>query len=173
MNQDQSIFTVFFAIFWGAMANVQPKWKPFQIPLAFSKWPFGRVALQRVLLAFILFNIAPLVYFGWTMLFLDGAGIKVWDANGVFLLTIRGIIPAFAVFALNHLWLAFIECKAEWFYAKDQAHLPAHCKRVNKESPPIDPTVEELGVNHLNWWKNAIAAIFYFAIATIIPRLFS
>jgi hypothetical protein len=175
MNESQQVFVVFYAIFWGAIANVQPRWKPFQVPLIFSKWSFGRKVLMRVFLSFLFFNLAPLIFFGWTILFLFGppACPQDWNVNFVGRLAIRGIVPAFALFSFYHFWLAFVEFKGECFYAKDQDELPPECKRVDNGSHVIDPTIKELGINRSNWWKNLICALVYLVIAIFVPRIFS
>jgi hypothetical protein len=59
LNVAQTLFAVFFAIFWGTSSNAWPKWKPFNWPLVFSSW---RVA-RRVGLSVVLLNVAPVLYF--------------------------------------------------------------------------------------------------------------
>ena len=49
----QQVFMLFYAIFWGAIANVQPRWKPFQWHLFFAV-PQAR---RRAIAALVLLNV--------------------------------------------------------------------------------------------------------------------
>jgi len=49
---EQQVFMLFFAITWGALANVQPRWKAFQWPLLGRHRP----ATNRVVLSFLCLN---------------------------------------------------------------------------------------------------------------------
>jgi hypothetical protein len=55
----QNIFMVFFAILWGALATVQPRWRAFRWPLIFRVPKVG----YRLALAILLLNVAPIIYF--------------------------------------------------------------------------------------------------------------
>jgi len=75
LKTHQEVFMVFFAIFWGLIANVQPRWKAFQWPLMFK---LG-VVTRRVLLAFFVMDILPVVYFGLTLWIIDGRAPNGWE----------------------------------------------------------------------------------------------
>src|SRR3970040_2162923 len=66
----QQVFMLFYAIFWGAIANVQPRWKPFQWHLFFAV-PQAR---RRAIAAFGLLNVLPLIFFAYGMWALYGRG---------------------------------------------------------------------------------------------------
>lgn len=171
MNSSQTVFALFFAIFWGASANVHPKWKPFQVPLIFSRWPFGRKVLSRVVLSMVLLNVLPLAYFSWRMLLLGDscAASDEWNTYAVVRLVIQAVVPAFAVFSFYHFWLSFVEGKGELFYAKDKTEMPPHSKMVPDAKHIIDPTLKELGIRSENWWRNLVCAILYFGTAIAVP----
>src|SRR5271169_5941018 len=102
MNDIQTILLVFYAIFWGYIANVQPHWKAFHFPLIFKV----RQALNRTILSVLVFNVLPLILFPYLMSALAGSawnGITSAMANCHYV--ICGVIPAFAVFGLYRCWL--------------------------------------------------------------------
>src|SRR5260370_14776177 len=88
----QTVFMLFFAISWGAVANVQPRWHAFQWPLFFRV----RQARHRCLVAFALLNLLPMIYFGYTLGILVGRGPPQGTAlAGALHFVVPGVIPAF------------------------------------------------------------------------------
>lgn len=59
MNESQTIFSLFFAISWGIVSNVLPRWKPFHYALWCHRgfWQPTR----RILAAFTLLNLVRLL----------------------------------------------------------------------------------------------------------------
>lgn len=110
-----SIFILFYAIFWGSVANVQPRWKAFQWPLIFR----SKVIMRRVLLSLLLLNIMPLLYFGIILSILNNS-----QTNSIVCLIFNGIVPAFAVFGFYRVWLGIIELNPALFYYKLPANVP-------------------------------------------------
>ena len=80
------VFMLFFAIFWSAVANVQPRWKPFQFPLMLR---FGHV-FRRVVLAVLVLNILPILYFGLVLwcLYRRDSGTEL----AAFEVVVRGVV---------------------------------------------------------------------------------
>jgi len=103
-------------------------------------------------------------------------GPESWDSAFVIGLTIRGLLPAFIVFGLWHLWLAVVEFKPHCFYAKDSTELPDHALAgewgENNSANPIEPCLTDFGINQHNWWRNLICAFIYVFIAVGLPRLY-
>ncbi len=118
MNTNQTVFLVFFAIAWGAVANVQGKWKAFH-------WPFvnEKPARSRVLLSMIYLNILPLAYAVFALWCLSGPdpdSVK-WTPRAALDVLLFGFFPAFAAFAFHRLWLARIEANpGRYYYPKKQ-----------------------------------------------------
>jgi hypothetical protein len=99
MNDAQTIFAVFYAIFWGSQFNVIPRWKPFNFGILFDK-EIKHVS-RRISLALLIFNILPIIYFIIIFLLLNGLNIcetqrKCWIYISTVLLC--SIIPAFGIF---------------------------------------------------------------------------
>lgn len=128
MNETQTLFSLFFAIFWGAVANVQPRWKAFH-------WPFLRVseARNRLFLSIALFNILPIVFFAFSLFALAGPRVSQWTFTATVCVVIFGIFPAFSIFGFNRLWLGIVESNVEAFYPKGQDG-----KYITEDNSPLD-----------------------------------
>jgi len=146
MNATQQIFLVFFAIFWGTVANAWPKRKPFQWPLI----KYGPVS-RRLILSVTLLNAAPILYFSWVLLRLSGHRFSV----------ISGILPAFAIFGFYRIWLALAGSAAGWFYYSE-AKLPPEIKE-------IEPAFETWP--QWTWFLNLLFGLIYVLVASV-PVLF-
>ena len=144
MNPSQTIFAVFFAIFWGTAANAWPKWKPFH-------WTFvigNRRVAARVAWSVLALNVAPVVAFGYAMQELGVAGSSVdWRT------TIRGVIPAFAIFGIYRMWIAVVELLPDVFYYSDRDQASEKPHLIG-----IDPTQEILKIEDgcRRWWANLL-----------------
>lgn len=172
-----SVFTVFYAISWGFIANVQPRWKPFQLPL----WEITQVR-KRVWLSFKWFNAFPLLYFCWVTFVLNTLSPNIefsesflfykdfWSALGINVLQVLNILfssifPTFAVFGFYRRWLAtieknpstyyFCECgfkeyKNNSFYEKYRPVEPVYRNTENYEQPlgpPFDKYIKNELIN--------------------------
>jgi len=170
LNIEQQVFMVFFAIIWGNVANVQPRWKAFQWPLfiSFSK------ARHRVVLSFLCLNLLPILFFGYV--FWANSCYKYNNSLNTISVIIHSVIPAFSVFGFYRLWLGIIEHSPNYFYAKSPYEL-------NIEFRHIEPTFV---VNSLqtrlsncpvielcptNAWANLVVAIIYISIGMLFPWL--
>jgi hypothetical protein len=90
LNDLQTIFFVFYAIFWGYIAGVQPRWKAFNFPM------IVRVpqAACRTLLAFVIFNVIPIFFLWFALKTLNDLHVKsYWN------FVRNGVLPAFATFS--------------------------------------------------------------------------
>jgi hypothetical protein len=152
LNDTQTIFMLFFAIFWGGVFNVQAGWKAFQWPLVhFSCRPkkpkkgetdpqteerenhnakavvWERVR-NRVLLSFGMLNVLPLIFFGVALGALANQTAASSTCVTILKLTGYGVVPAFAAFGFYRIWLGLLECKPDCFYVKCKADLPEEYK---------------------------------------------
>src|SRR5437870_760073 len=108
LNVMQTIFLVFFAIFWGGIFNAQVRWKAFH----WSLFRFGP-ALRRTLVSFLILNILPIVFF----LFAMWALAKPIPSDVRLFQYLRAVVPAFAIFGFYRIWLGVIEIWPKTFYA--------------------------------------------------------
>lgn len=170
MNETQTVFALFFAIFWGAVANVQPRWKAFQLPMVH----FPRVR-TRVLLSFLFLNLLPLVFFGYTLWMLQGPATSnmewtVWKSAKLIL---RGVIPAFAIFGFYHLWIGIVERKSTVFYYQNQDAIPDARYRKQPGSTHIpEPTIDDLNITPHAWWANIAVGAGFVILALLMPLVF-
>ena len=162
MNESQQTFLVFYAIFWGMVANVQPKWKAFQLPLIFDFPP----ARHRVLLSFIVLNILPILFFGWTIWMLSGSSLKVnyWNLGSIIELVIHSIIPAFSTFGFYRLWLGIVELKPNYFYVENSNLVPDKYRKA-------EPTLDDLTLTPKTGLRNIMFALSYIICGLIASQI--
>lgn len=160
MNVSQTIFVVFFAVFWGTTANAWPKWKPFH-------WTFltysGRVA-SRILWSVVMLNILPVLFFAWMLQRLGGQtapSIIGWAS------VMSGVISAFAVFGLYRLWIAGIELCPTVFYYQSLDDLRAQRK---DDLSNVEPTIGSLNLKPKWWWANVLWGVMYIVVA-VLPEI--
>lgn len=157
MTISQSIFVVFYAIFWGAIFSVQGRWKMFQ--------PILRIEhiLCRFLFSFIIVNIAPIVYFIAAFYclrggFTDGSSVE-WDIFHTARILLAGVLPAFAIFGFYRLWMGIVEIIPQIFYE--------HKNRQRSSLLDIEPTIESLRLDHSHKYWNLLIAFLYFLFAYV------
>ena len=162
MTPTQQIFTVFFAIFWGAIANTQPKWKAFHYTFFCRIWQ----TTCRLVLAFLVLNVLPILYY-CTLL----SSLQTSEGQSVqwAYIALKGIVPAFAAFGFYRLFIAVLESFPLLFYRLDDGG----------EYPKFDiePTIKSLGLlTTLSRFKNAVlnllfALVYVLGAATIARSL--
>jgi hypothetical protein len=172
MNDNQTVFTVFYAIFWGSVANVQPRWKAFQLPLVFDL----KFARRRAFLSVVIFNLFPLAFYAWILSLLNQSGgiDKSWSFYDFARFISRCVVPAFAAFGFYRLWLSIVEMCPKYFYSSTQRELPPQYQRISEDGIAVEPSLDELSINpdSNNGWKNLIWAFVYFGFALSFPCWF-
>lgn len=155
MTTAQSIFVVFFAIFWGAVFNVQGRWKMFQAFCGASR------TYRRVLLAFLMCNVLPVLYFAVATYWLrvtSTTHASTWGFWETVQQVLAGVLPAFAIFGFYRLWIWAVQWLGPECFYQNKGHQPFTLKE-------IEPTIEELGLNPPLKPLNGAFALLYFAIA--------
>jgi len=172
----QQVFMLFFAIFWGAVANVQPRWKAFQFPLMFD--PQLSNVFLRVMLAILLLNLLPIIYFGYILWCMHGRGPMPADSTflAVTKILLQGILPAFGIFGLYRAWLGIVELRPLWFYKSKPTDVPEKYRHVEptcrlnyKEQRCPSELVVVLGED--SGKGNILAALIYLNVGCISPWL--
>jgi hypothetical protein len=166
MNDTQQIFCIFFAISWGLVGNVQPRWKPFNYAVA----SIFRPAFYRFFISTFFFNILPFFYFGlalWRLSFVENCLNHMIDYLN---LVAQGFLPAFALFSFYHFWIAIIEKWPECFYG-DKNTIPKDFQKKVPNGINIEPCIRQLNIIQEYWIWNIIIGVIYFSIA-IIPLIF-
>jgi hypothetical protein len=167
----QEVFCIFFAIFWGVIANVQPRWKAFQFPLMFK--PELNVVRRRVLLAILFLNVLPIVYFGVVLHFITSPE----EANSI-RLVLRGVLPAFGVFGWYRFWISMVEWKPDCFYKHDINEIPEQYRHVEPTYSHSykEAKGSELPVVHLAKgasFGNCMAGASFLVVAVGVPCVLS
>jgi len=165
----QQVFMLFYAIFWGAIANVQPRWKPFQWHLFFAV-PQARC---RAVAALMVLNVLPLCFFAYGMWALYRSGpTESAPLAGSLHYLIRGVLPAFAIFGFYRFWFAMVELNPDCFYASTPEALdekyrhvePTYRRKMEKRDFDY-PTVDLAG----HGWISFLSGLLYVAIASLAP----
>jgi hypothetical protein len=157
LTNEQQVFMVFYAIFWGYISNVQSKWKSFAWGPALSEE--GKHARHRLFPAIILLNVLPFCYFGFTICILNNTNrcLINYDSYPIFSLLLRGVIPAFGIFSFYRFWVGIIASKPEYFYSEAKL-LPSKWKRQ-------EPSLEKMKIVSDWGCKEIIIGFIYLVIA--------
>jgi hypothetical protein len=150
----QTVFTLFFAIFWGTVANAWPRWRPFNWAFFFDR----RVSL-RVTWSMLMLNIAPILFFGYVFFHLGGAKADIEHWRDIF----TAVVPAFGVFGIYRIWIAGIEFCPRRFYYQNEIELQKH----NRWMIGSEPTVSFLKLNGEMWWSNLLFGLLHVMVAWI------
>ncbi len=152
----QTIFMVFYAIFWGVVANAQPKWRAFNWPVAFR---YARTR-RRLGLALIILNLLPILYFivvFWLLGHVNSVSACLPTSIQLFLV----VVAANAPFSIHRLWIALLERSPEkYYYSAATADRPVGVEPVldlqGKDGPALDPTY---------WKTNLVVALLWLLLA--------
>lgn len=170
MNEAQSIFTLFFAISWGIVSNVLPKWKPFHYAMLFHKG-FCQPT-RRVALAFVMLNILPWILFVVVLVWLRADGLLTtdWTFKAAFSLIPRAVLPGLAPFGCYRLWLTAIRAFPTRFYAPSQEQVP-EAFRSPADTDPMEPDVVWLRINSAGTGTDFCIGLIYvsFCFLALVP----
>ena len=165
MNVTQTIFTVFFAIFWGTAWGALPRWKAFQWPLVFAV----KQVRHRLVLSILVLNVCPLAFFGLALWGLSGPNYDVicWNLCTVVKLILHGVVPAFATFGFYRLWLGIVELNPRLFYVRNRSELPQRYRQIRGE-----PTIHSLRLPGVTGPLNLLFAFVYIGVASAAVYVF-
>jgi len=128
LNTPQTIFCVFFAIFWGLVANAQIRWKAFDWPRALKGIRDKKYleSWNRLKKSIIFLMILPILLFILLMSLLSSVPPR--DMNWRYVIQIAGaVIGAHVAFVPYRLWLAVIERNPDqYFYTLDDNQYGTH-----------------------------------------------
>jgi len=146
LNIAQTIFSVFYAIFWGAVFSVSGRWKHFNFGLIFDNE--APHVTRRILLSKLILNILPILYFVWILCELNDNNLcsmqkKCWiDFSAIVL---SGIIPAFAILGFYRLWIGIVEYSPKLYYEYSWKLPHRYTPYFSSKNKP-EPGLEELGI---------------------------
>jgi hypothetical protein len=177
MNETQIVFTVFFAISWGAVFTSLTRWKPFHYAMIFEK-DFCQPTC-RLIVAWVVLNLLPWTLFGMALYWLRGefCPSKDWTISTPALVVVRGVLPGLVPFGSYKIWLALIQYFPSCFYAKNQNSVPKpfYVELEEEKIPkiPIEPTQQDLNLTDAGWLRNLIFGFIYlgFVAFALIPGI--
>ncbi|MFH1615777.1 MAG: hypothetical protein ABIG61_11940 [Planctomycetota bacterium] len=164
MNITMQVFTVFFAIFWGFVANVLARWKAFQSVYILKH----SQELCRVILSILCFNVIPILYFGWSLCILNNLNFNKspLTVQEIIKVVFCGVVPAFATFGFYRIWLGFVELRPYLFYLKctinnvESLQGTYYMYAGPKKKDKVNPNPE-------TGWQNLISGIVYIIVSSV------
>lgn len=122
MNDAQTIFTLFFAISWGIVSNVLPRWKPFHYAL----FCVNHQPTCRLIASWVLLNIFPWTLFWWSLVWLSYCPkMKPGGYWPTLSIVSHSILPGFFIpFGFYHLWLALMHASPTCFFFETDDKVP-------------------------------------------------
>jgi hypothetical protein len=115
-NAAQTVFALFYAIMWGAIANVWPRWRAFDWALV--RLPQER-ALPRCFLSLALLNLCPIIFFIFVLLWLKDYKLQgCWLQIAWTLFVI--MLQPFAVIGFYWVWMSIVQRFPTLFYPDDR-----------------------------------------------------
>ena len=119
LNAPQAVFCLFFAIFWGLVANAQVRWKAFDWPLAITgrRENTYKKSWSRLWRSLWYLTVVPVLLFLGIISILSLAPRRPFDLLMVIQLA-GAILAAHAAFAPYRFWLSAMERNPGCFYYK-------------------------------------------------------
>jgi hypothetical protein len=178
MNDAQTIFSVFYAIFWGAIFSVSARWKAFNFGAIFDKGV--KNVTKRIVLAKLIFNILPILYFILVLYLLSLKDDLCPQQKECLVdfstMVLSGIIPAFGIFGFYRLWMGIIEyrcwvCISEkkpQIYYLERFDIPLKYRGCRSTENVPEPSIEKLGIldsSEHSWRNNIIVGFAYITLS--------
>jgi hypothetical protein len=164
MLNGQSVFLVFYAIFWSGILNVQPRWKAFHWPLFCRKPDQAR---RRTLLSLLILSFFPIGFFVFAMWLLGSIeNFSGWRLSWEYL---RAAIVSFAIFGMYRIWLGIIECFPKYFYAPvdDIPRKYQHVEPTYRQDIGCKPSCVFVDIGIDTGRPNIVWGVIYIAVSVV------
>ena len=114
INPSQQVFALFYAIMWGTLANVWPRWRAFDWAQVVR--PGERaITVGRCLLSILMLNALPILFFVLVFMWLEDWVLDgTWWQMGYKLVAI--MIQPFTLVGFYWVWTSIIQCFRPCFY---------------------------------------------------------
>ncbi|SRR5258706_9176283 len=149
VNPSQEVFALFYAIMWGTLANVWPRWRAFDWARIGSP---GEHTVPRCALSVFMLNVLPILFFVVVFMELSNWTLDGWWRTIGKLIVI--MIQPFALVGFYWIWCSILERFRASFY-------PA---KLDPAIFPLKPT----DLDRKFALNNLIAGLAYVLIPTII-----
>jgi hypothetical protein len=107
-----------------------------------------------------MFNIMPIIFFGWAYLrlgLISNSKVSGWGD----LLT--AVVPPFSVFGIYRVWIAIVELSPSYFYYKDEIEQ----RQLRPDLVNADPTLALLPLGGKRWYLNLIFGLGFIFIGSV------
>jgi hypothetical protein len=193
MNESQTVFTVLFAISWGNISNVLPRWKPFHEALV---WKIREVT-WRFIVAVIFMNLVPWIFLAWVLFLLQGPGLTQgeWTVSNALRLILSAMVPGLIPFGCYRFWLAINQKFSSSFYLPTRKELGARLRTImeqdkalkldkqwwgkfdegsmcNSDLDDLEPSLESLNVHLTGAFENSLIGVAYIFIPILFAWMF-
>lgn len=120
LSAPQTLFCLFYAIFWGMIANAQVGWKAFNWPVALAGYgkaanAENKPAWHRLKNALGILSLLPMLVFVVLLWLLDGARPAAFTLTAA-LQCFLALLAANAAFGVYRIWISRMEANPERFY---------------------------------------------------------
>jgi hypothetical protein len=165
LNVPQTVFCLFFAIFWGLVANAQLRWKAFDWPLAMAgrtdkKYKPSRSRIWRSLWYL---SLVPVLLFLGLMSILAFVPERPYDWHMAIQLA-SAVLAAHAAFAPYRLWLSAMERNpSRFYYQQSRENNSTPCE--NYSAQPCSPA--EIHLESTWSLKNLCTACLYIVASAL------
>jgi H+/Cl- antiporter ClcA len=163
LNIPQTVFCLFFAIFWGLVANAQIRWKAFDWPLAWAgrKDTDYAPSCKRLWLSVRYLIILPTVLFVVFAVIFAKVPARGFGTNLV-VQFLSSIVAAQVAFAPYRFWLSRIELSPQVFYYPDPINPLRYYTQPNSDSElplALDPKWSHINRN-VAWLYIVVSIVF-------------
>jgi len=156
MNNAQTIFTIFYGVYFAVTTTLTGKFSPFDTP---SMYKGCRAAWKRFALSFLLLNVVPLVYFlkiyRWLSLAPEPFQPTFWSMLALLLLSIAG-------FGFYRIYFGIMLLKKDGRYSFYNGDLP----KALQEDLDNRPSCHSEARPHI------IPGILWVAVGVLLAHLF-
>ena len=109
----------------------------------------------------LILNFLPILFFGVVLFCLAGPAVGAWTGCVTFSVVIGGVVPAFAIFGFNRLWLGTMGWKVDKFYGKNADGKYVTEENREPENLLVPQPIPEKGI------CNIITGIGYLIVAIL------
>lgn len=168
-----TVFTLFYAIFWGRIASAQVRWKAFDWPLALRGGPHYLPSRRRLYWSLWYLTILPIVLFIPLLLLLTypEESANSWLRIAGLLIS---IVAAHSAFAPYRLWLARMESQPNLYYYPTQSEPGYYMLQPwSREHLLLDPQWSRNNRLVASWYIaiTALPAVVRFSLTYGVPEV--
>ena len=153
INESQTIFTLFYALYFAVTTTLSGKFQPFDTP---SMYAWKRLAWIRFISSFVLLNIGPLLYFVCIFRWLKDRPFSA-DFWSMLMFLILGL----AGFGFYRIFFGLMLISRSGRYLFYGPQLPK----------PVEQELEQRDPSHRNWLAHFVPGVLWVGITLALGYL--